>query len=101
MENLLKEYRESLRLTEKMRIDAPEEDQKVYGNMVGSLEFIKKWLKTGQMPVRSKEIGSYPSEALLNLEENWGNECMDPYSRSAFEEAEDRIDAEIRRKKRA
>lgn len=100
MKVLLEEYQESLQLTKKMRENAAEEDQKIYGNMVGSLEFIKKWLETGQMPVRSKELGSYPSEAFLNFEEEWGGSCEDPYSRNAFEEAEDRIDAEIRRNKR-
>ncbi len=101
MDLLLDEYRESMRSLKKMREQAPEEDQKIFGNMVSSLEFATNWLKTGFMPERSKAYGSYPSEALLNLEEDWGKELIDPFSRGAFEEVENRIDAERRRAKRA
>lgn len=100
MKDLLCEYRQSLENVKKVRESAPDEDQKIYAGMVGSLDFVTKWLAIGRMPERSKSYGSYPSEAFLNLEEDWANEAIDPFSRGAFEEVEDRIDAEIKKRRK-
>lgn len=100
MIDLLGEYEMSLKAAKNLKAMAPEHDQKVHSGIITSLEFIVKWIKTGQMP-ESSNAGLYPSTAYLNFEEDFGGTSIDPFSRSAFEEVEERIDAERRRKVRA
>lgn len=54
LEDLLEEYRETLRLTKEMKESAPEEDQKIYGGMISNLEYAVKWLRDKQQPMPHK-----------------------------------------------
>lgn len=97
MKELLAEYRESLKLTQKMREDAPEEDQKIHASMQSELEFIIKWLKDGQQPAPKKERITLFSKPEYVDKVDLPSACN--FNGDPFEEVENLIDA-ARRKRR-
>jgi positive control factor len=56
MNNLIKEYKESLKITRKMYDNAVEEDKKIIAGMISDLEFAIEWLETGRMPGNRRGI---------------------------------------------
>lgn len=100
MESLLEEYEGSLKTLKRIRREAPAEDHKLCNGMVSSLEFSTKWIRTGSMPERTIEYGSYPSEAFEGFENDLSGSFIDGFSKDAFDRADERIDAEYRRRRR-
>lgn len=97
MKELLEEYRESLLLTKKMRENAPEEDQKIYGGMITNLEYAVKWLRDEQQPApqkRRETMFSKPEYAEMTRLPSAFN-----FNGCPYEEVERRIDAEKRGEK--
>ena len=56
MEELLKQYRESLRLAKKLLEKASDEDKKIIRGMIADLEFVIEWLTTGRRPGHKRGI---------------------------------------------
>jgi positive control factor len=56
MNNLIKEYKESLKMTRKMYDNAVEEDKKIIAGMISDLEFAIEWMETGRMPGNRRGI---------------------------------------------
>jgi positive control factor len=56
MNNLIKEYKESLKITRKMYDNAVEEDKKIIAGMISDLEFAIEWLETSRMPGNRRGI---------------------------------------------
>lgn len=96
MGKLLKEYRESLKSAKQMREAAPEEDKKIITGMVSSLGYAVDWLRTERRPFVQSKSASWDSEW-----DEFSEAHADPYSESAFEEVENRIDSERRMMQRA
>ncbi|RLQ00454.1 sigma-70 family RNA polymerase sigma factor [Geobacillus stearothermophilus] len=56
MEELLKQYRESLRLAKKLLEKASDEDKKIIRGMISDLEFAIEWMTTGRRPGNRRGI---------------------------------------------
>lgn len=56
MEELLKQYRESLRLAKKLLEKASDEDKKIIRGMISDLEFTIEWMTTGRRPGNRRGI---------------------------------------------
>jgi positive control factor len=56
MNNLLKEYKESLKITRKMYLNALEGDKKIIAGMISDLEFAIEWMSTGRRPGNKRGI---------------------------------------------
>lgn len=96
MDSLLVEYKQSLKSLKLIREEAPESDQKIFAGMVSSLDYVTKWLRDGRQPATKKS-----RQVTWNPEwEEYSDHHDDPLSKDAFEEAEERIDAELRRRRR-
>ena len=69
MEELLKQYRESLRLAKKLLEKASDEDKKIIRGMISDLEFTIEWLATGRRPENQRGIerrAAYQREKLFD-----------------------------------
>ena len=69
MEELLKQYRESLRLARKLLETASDEDKKIIRGMISDLEFTIEWLATGRRPENRRGIerrAAYQRERLFD-----------------------------------
>ena len=106
MQELIKEYRQSLKEIRKLKETAEEHDKKIYGSMITDLEIAIAWMETGRPPGSVKGIyGHYISNAIqlepeyfefmefMNVDGTW--------PQSPFEEVENRIDKERQAKRRA
>lgn len=97
MQALLQEYRNSLNLTKQMREDAPEEDQVLYGGMATNLEYVIKWLKDGQQPATAKaRIINFSEPEYIDIFDL--TSATDLYAVDPFDEIDNKIDAERRKK---
>lgn len=106
MQQLIKEYRQSLKQIRKLKEAAEEYDKKIYSSMITDLEIAIAWMETGRPPGSTKGVyGQHPSGAILLKPEYFsfwefrnadGTIPLDP-----FEEIEDRIDKERKARKRA
>ncbi len=56
MEELLKQYRESLRSAKKLLERASDEDKKIIRGMISDLEFAIEWMETSRMPGNRRGI---------------------------------------------
>jgi positive control factor len=56
MHNLIKEYKESLKVTRKMYDNAVDEDKKIIAGMISDLEFAIEWMSTGRRPGNKRGI---------------------------------------------
>lgn len=56
MEELLKQYRESLQLARKLLEMASDEDKKIIRGIISDLEFVIEWLTTGRQPGHKRGI---------------------------------------------
>lgn len=105
MDNLLKEYQQSLKDLRKIKEIAEEYDQKIYAGMITDLEFAINWMQTGRPPGRTSGVyGSSPSAAMFLEPEKLDALSYKkgfPVPLNPFEEAEIRIDKERAVKKRA
>lgn len=81
-----------------MRESAPEADHKIIAGMGTSIQHAIKWLVDEQQPHIGSVYGSVPSAAIQGGEDDMGHLIECPCSESAFQEVEDRIDAERRKK---
>jgi positive control factor len=54
--NLLKEYKESLKIARKMYGDAYNEDKKIIAGMISDLEYAIEWMETGRRPGNRRGI---------------------------------------------
>lgn len=105
MKDLIDQCKTELKRTRKMKEEAPEHEQKIFGSMITDLEVAIKYMETGRPPGRIKGVyGSSPSEAFrleshqldyLHYKEGF------PIPLDPFEEVEKRIDKERQAKKRA
>lgn len=69
MEELLEQYRESLRLARKLLETASDEDKKIIRGMISDLEFTIEWLATGRRPENRRGIerrAAYQREKLFD-----------------------------------
>jgi positive control factor len=56
MNDLIREYKETLKITRKMYDIAIEEDKKIIAGMISDLEFAIEWLETSRMPGNRRGI---------------------------------------------
>ncbi|KQB91896.1 MULTISPECIES: sigma-70 family RNA polymerase sigma factor [Geobacillus] len=56
MQQLIKEYKQSLKVARKMYIKASEEDKKIIRGMISDLEFALEWMETGRRPGNRRGI---------------------------------------------
>lgn len=97
MESLLKEYKQSLRDIKRIRESAPDEDQKIFAGMVGDLEYAIKWLKDERKPEPAKRrIILFSKPEYIDM---FDLPSASDFSGCRYEEVENRIDEEMRRKK--
>lgn len=106
MDNLLKEYQQSLKSLRKEKEKAVDYEQKIYAGMITDLEIAVAWMKTGRPPGDIKGVyGHYISNAIqldpetfdyVNCRPVDGVIPLDP-----FTEIENRIDKERQARKRA
>lgn len=69
MEELLKEYKQTLKQTKKLLERAPEQDKKIIRQMIVDLEFVIEWLTTGRRPGHKRGIerrAAYQREKLFD-----------------------------------
>jgi positive control factor len=69
MHNLIKEYKESLKVTRKMYDNAVDEDKKIIAGMISDLEFAIEWMSTGRRPGNKRGIerrAAYQREKLFD-----------------------------------
>ncbi|MCM3800034.1 hypothetical protein M4A92_15675 [Caldibacillus thermoamylovorans] len=97
MQQLLREYKEALKETRKLKENAPEEDTKIINGMISNLEYIIKWLETGWPPKykRIRKTKYYYHD--YYWEDEIGFVKKSTY-KDPFEEVEKRIDAERMKK---
>jgi positive control factor len=50
MQDLIKEYRETLKLVRKLKETAPEEDKRILGSMDSDLRYCIQWMRTARRP---------------------------------------------------
>ncbi|REK59131.1 MAG: Fis family transcriptional regulator [Geobacillus sp.] len=56
MQQLIEEYKQSLKEARKMYIKASEEDKKIIAGMISDLEYAIEWMKTSKMPGNRRGI---------------------------------------------
>ncbi|SFA55543.1 RNA polymerase sigma-70 factor, ECF subfamily [Parageobacillus thermantarcticus] len=56
MNDLVQEYKKSLKMARKMYIKASEEDKKIIRGMISDLEFAIEWMETSRMPGNRRGI---------------------------------------------
>jgi positive control factor len=69
MQDLLREYRNTLRHLEEMKENASDEDKKVLGSMASDLQYAIKWMKTGRLPGNKRGIerrSAYQREKIID-----------------------------------
>ena len=93
LKDLLKEYKESLRLTKRMREEAPEEDQKIYASMITNLEDAVKWLRDNQEP-RSKKSRLVVFREAGTFERIGSIDFFNPFAQNVYTVVENMVDAE-------
>ncbi|AXM89371.1 Fis family transcriptional regulator [Anoxybacillus ayderensis] len=69
MNNLIQQYKESLKTARKMYRSATDEDKKVIAGMISDLEFAIEWMETGRCPENRRGIerrAAYQREKLFD-----------------------------------
>ncbi|OAO83493.1 putative prophage LambdaBa01 positive control factor Xpf [Anoxybacillus flavithermus] len=56
MDELLQEYKQTLKQTKKLLEHAPEQDKTIIRQMIADLEFVIEWLTTGRQPGHKRGI---------------------------------------------
>ena len=103
MKELLEEYKRTLESTKKLKRESKSaEEIKIINRIIDELQFIVKWLETGECPQKNRmELGVYASseEYAIHFEER-GSVCFfDPLKRNAFDLIDEKIDRERKIKK--
>lgn len=104
MQQLIKEYRQSLKEIRKLKEAAEKYDQKIYAGMITDLEIAINWMETGRPPGNKKGVYGTPGSA-MSFDPIWfgsmGQDRLLQTPLDPFEEVENRIDKERRARKRA
>ncbi|NNU89779.1 sigma-70 family RNA polymerase sigma factor [Anoxybacillus sp. CHMUD] len=69
MDELLREYKQTLKQTKKLLEHAPEQDKKIIRGIISNLEFTIEWLTTGRRPGHKRGIerrAAYQREKLFD-----------------------------------
>lgn len=94
MRRLLEEYKNSLALAKKSRVNCAEEDQKIFSDIVRDLEYVITWIESGRMPGAKRPIErrSVYQNTVFFEPAIIANLYSDPNSMNLFLEIEEGID---------